>query len=118
MPAAERKHKRYCRQRGKVERSFAWVKRFRRLDRFLEKNLVSNLVQVIGRKYSLRLLMLIGNQAVLRFNIFSEPGKFRVHHNLLAKTLAAPVEGVDVARHAFRPRTGETLITSLLNFYV
>ena len=30
--------------------------------------LVSDLVQVIGRKYSLRLLMLIGNQAALRFN--------------------------------------------------
>ena len=35
-PAKERHHKRYCRQRWKVERSFAWVNRFRRLDRFLE----------------------------------------------------------------------------------
>ena len=36
--AYERKHKRYCRQRWKVERSFAWINRFRRLDRFLERN--------------------------------------------------------------------------------
>ena len=35
-PPKERRHKRYCRQRWKVERSFAWVNRFRRLDRFLE----------------------------------------------------------------------------------
>jgi transposase len=35
-PAKERHQKRYCRQRWKVERSFAWVNRFRRLDRFLE----------------------------------------------------------------------------------
>ena len=35
-PPKERQHKRYCRQRWKVERSFAWVNRFRRLDRFLE----------------------------------------------------------------------------------
>ena len=31
--------------------------------------LVSELVQVIGRKYSLRLLMLIGNQPSLRFSV-------------------------------------------------
>lgn len=37
-PASERKHKRYCRQRWKVERSFAWINRFRRLDRFLERS--------------------------------------------------------------------------------
>lgn len=37
-PAQERKHKRYCRQRWKVERSFAWLNRFRRLDRFLERS--------------------------------------------------------------------------------
>ncbi len=30
--------------------------------------LVSDLVQVIGKKYSLRLLMLIGNQAAIRFS--------------------------------------------------
>jgi transposase len=36
MPAKERHEKRYCRQRWKVERSFAWVNRLRRLDRFLE----------------------------------------------------------------------------------
>jgi len=35
-PAKARHHTRYCRQRWKVERSFAWVNRFRRLDRFLE----------------------------------------------------------------------------------
>jgi transposase len=35
--AHERKHQRYCRQRWKVERSFAWFNRFRRLDRFLER---------------------------------------------------------------------------------
>lgn len=37
-PAHERKHKRYCRQRWKVERSFAWLNRFRRLDRLLERS--------------------------------------------------------------------------------
>lgn len=36
LPTKERLGKRYCRQRWKVERSFAWVNRFRRLDRFLE----------------------------------------------------------------------------------
>jgi transposase len=36
LPARERREKRYCRQRWKVERSFAWTNRFRRLDRFLE----------------------------------------------------------------------------------
>jgi transposase len=36
LPAKERKEKRYCRQRWKVERSFAWTNRYRRLDRFLE----------------------------------------------------------------------------------
>lgn len=36
LPVKERHGKRYCRQRWKVERSFAWVNRFRRLDRFLE----------------------------------------------------------------------------------
>jgi transposase len=36
MPVKERYGKRYCRQRWKVERSFAWINRFRRLDRFLE----------------------------------------------------------------------------------
>lgn len=38
LPPSERKHKRYCRQRWKVERSFAWVNRYRRLDRFLEES--------------------------------------------------------------------------------
>src|SRR5262249_29681544 len=37
-PAKERHHRRYCRQRWKVERSFAWINRLRRLDRFLEVN--------------------------------------------------------------------------------
>ena len=36
VPAKERQEKRYCRQRWKVERTFAWVNRLRRLDRFLE----------------------------------------------------------------------------------
>jgi len=36
LPVKERQEKRYCRQRWKVERSFAWTNRFRRLDRFLE----------------------------------------------------------------------------------
>lgn len=36
LPVKERHGKRYCRQRWKVERSFAGVNRFRRLDRFLE----------------------------------------------------------------------------------
>ena len=36
LPVKERREKRYCRQRWKVERSFAWTHRFRRLDRFLE----------------------------------------------------------------------------------
>lgn len=38
LPGKERTEKRYCRQRWKVERSFAWINRFRRLDRFLEVN--------------------------------------------------------------------------------
>lgn len=36
IPVKERQGKRYCRQRWKVERSFAWLNRYRRLDRFLE----------------------------------------------------------------------------------
>ena len=36
LPASERRQKRYCRQRWKVERSFAWINRYRRLDRCLE----------------------------------------------------------------------------------
>ena len=36
LPVKERHGKRYCRQRWKAERSFAWINRFRRLDRFLE----------------------------------------------------------------------------------
>ena len=36
LPAKERLGKRYCRQRWKVERAFAWINRYRRLDRFLE----------------------------------------------------------------------------------
>lgn len=38
LPAKERQAKRYCRQRWKAERSFAWLNRFGRLDRFLEVN--------------------------------------------------------------------------------
>jgi len=36
LPAKERQAKRYSRQRWKAERSFAWLNRFSRLDRFLE----------------------------------------------------------------------------------
>jgi transposase len=36
LPGKERTEKRYCRQRWKVERSFAWINRFRRLERFFE----------------------------------------------------------------------------------
>lgn len=35
-PPKDRLEKRYCRQRWKVERSFAWTNRYRRLDRLLE----------------------------------------------------------------------------------
>ena len=35
-PPKDRMEKRYCRQRWKVERSFAWTNRYRRLDRLLE----------------------------------------------------------------------------------
>ena len=38
LPDKERQAKRYCRQRWKAERSFAWLNRFGRLDRFLEVN--------------------------------------------------------------------------------
>ena len=37
-PPKDRHHKRYCRQRWKVERSFAWLNNARRLDRFLERD--------------------------------------------------------------------------------
>jgi len=37
-PTKDRHHKRYCRQRWKVERSFAWLNNARRLDRFLERD--------------------------------------------------------------------------------
>lgn len=37
-PTKDRREKRYCRQRWKVERSFAWVNNCRRLDRFLEES--------------------------------------------------------------------------------
>ena len=37
-PPQDRQHKRYCRQRWKVERSFAWINNMRRLDRMLEHN--------------------------------------------------------------------------------
>lgn len=38
LPTKECQAKRYCRQRWKAERSFAWLNRFARLDRFLEVN--------------------------------------------------------------------------------
>jgi len=37
-PPKDKSEKRYCRQRWKVERSFAWLNSLRRLDRFLEEN--------------------------------------------------------------------------------
>jgi len=37
-PPKDNHEKRYCRQRWKVERSFAWVNNYRRLDRFLEES--------------------------------------------------------------------------------
>ena len=37
-PAKDKHEKRYCRQRWKVERSFAWLNNYRRLDRFLEES--------------------------------------------------------------------------------
>jgi transposase len=56
--AHERKHNRYCRQRWKVERSFAWLNRFRRLDRFLERTQKSYraFVRVFFIKYYLACL--------------------------------------------------------------
>ena len=36
-PPKDKHHKRYNRQRWKVERSFAWISTYRRLDRFLEE---------------------------------------------------------------------------------
>ncbi len=37
-PPKDKHEKRYCRQRWKVERSFAWANNNRRLDRFLEES--------------------------------------------------------------------------------
>lgn len=37
-PPKDRHHQRYCRHRWKVERSFAWLNKARRLDRFLERD--------------------------------------------------------------------------------
>lgn len=37
-PPKDKQEKRYCRQRWKVERSFAWLNNCDRLDRFLEEN--------------------------------------------------------------------------------
>ncbi len=37
-PPKDKHEKRYCRQRWKVERSFAWLNNYRRLDRFLEES--------------------------------------------------------------------------------
>lgn len=58
LPAKERHEKRYCRQRWKVERSFAWMNRFRRLDRFLEVSQKSYraFVRVFFIKYYLDLM--------------------------------------------------------------
>lgn len=62
--------------------------------------LVSDLVQVIGRKYSLRLLMLIGNQPSLRFSeIRSEMNE------LSSSTLTIRLNELEhaglIARHEF-----------------
>jgi len=37
VPVAERREHRYSQQRWKVERTFAWMNNYRRLDRFMEK---------------------------------------------------------------------------------
>lgn len=37
-PPKDKHEKRYCRQRWKVERGFAWINNCRRLDRFLEES--------------------------------------------------------------------------------
>jgi transposase len=37
-PPNDKHQTRYCRQRWKVERSFAWLNNYRRLDRFLEES--------------------------------------------------------------------------------
>ena len=58
LPVKERQEKRYCRQRWKVERSFAWMNNFRRLDRFLEVSQRSYraFVRVFFIKYYLDLM--------------------------------------------------------------
>jgi transposase len=59
LPVKERHEQRYCRQRWKVERSFAWLNRFRRLDRFLEVNQKSYraFVRVLFIKHYLTLML-------------------------------------------------------------
>jgi transposase len=55
----ERRGKRYCRRRWKVERSFAWINRFRRLDRFLE----------VSQKIISRIRPSLFHRALLRPNV-------------------------------------------------
>ena len=57
-PPKDKREKRYCRQRWKVERSFAWVNNNRRLDRFLEEGQRSYraFMRVFFIKYYLNLM--------------------------------------------------------------
>ncbi|NOT56592.1 MAG: transposase [Deltaproteobacteria bacterium] len=57
-PPKDRHHARYCRQRWKVERSFAWLNNARRLDRFLERDQKTYraLMRVFFIRYYLNLL--------------------------------------------------------------
>jgi len=57
-PPKDRQQKRYCRQRWKVERTFAWINNYRRLDRLLERGQKSYraLMRAYCVKYYLDLL--------------------------------------------------------------
>ena len=57
-PPKDRHHKRYCRQRWKVERTFAWINNYRRLDRLLERGQKAYraLMRAFCVKYYLNLL--------------------------------------------------------------
>lgn len=57
-PPRDGQQKRYCRQRWKVERTFAWINNYRRLDRLLERgqNAYRALMRAYCVKYYLELL--------------------------------------------------------------